>query len=107
MNHRVAEAVGEEQFRHRMDYVVLSEAEYVSAVARGGERQRGMHMHRSFRRSGRTRSVKPEAHLVADGRRGVLGCSCRLQSVLEECVREVLGARHEDVFEMWKRIDQI
>ena len=104
--HGVAEAIGEEQLRHRIDDVVLGEADHRRAIEVVGQPRRGMHMHRALGLAGRARGVEPEADVVAGGRRREVRPLGRLQRVLEQRVAVALLPRHDHVFEVRARSDQ-
>jgi len=105
----VAEPIGEEQLRHRIANVILSDAEDRPGVKLVGEFEIGMGVHGALRLPGRARRVQPEAHVVAGRRRGdrlIVGARnqigettmavrrlARDDHMLEAVLREALGRR--------------
>ena len=61
---RIAEAVGEEEFRRREVQIALADAEYALAIELGRLHQARMNVARTFRRAGRARRIEPERRLV-------------------------------------------
>ena len=105
--HGVAEAVGEEQFRHRIADVAFLEARDRRAVEIGGQLEAGVDVHRALRLAGGARSVEPERHVVGDGRRGVILRLVGADNVVEQPVAVWIIAGDDDVLEVRAFLDQL
>ena len=70
---RVAQAVGEEELRHREGDVVRADRQHVAGVGLGGVAQRPVPVHRGLGRAGGAGGVQPERGGVGDGRIGRRG----------------------------------
>ena len=94
--HGIAEAVGEEELRRRVDDVVLGDAEHALAVEPGRLDQARMDVLDALRHAGRARRVEPEGDLVGAGR-GRLGGRCsRRQEIVEPRVLRAARLRSRD-----------
>ncbi len=98
--HGVAEAIGEEQFRRRIDDIVGGEADAGLADETGGFHEARMHVAGALGHAGRARRVEPEGDLVAAGVGGRESRVVQGELVAEgQRVGGRLAARDEDVLQ--------
>jgi len=105
--HGVAEPVGEKELRHRVADVAFLEAEHTAGIEVGGEPQIGVDVHRALGPAGRARGIKPKAHVVARGRRGIRFALSTREQVFETATPAAVFARDDDVHQIRARPDQV
>ena len=106
-SHGVAEPVGEKELGHRIADVAFLEAEHTAGIEVGGQAQIGVDVHRALGPAGRARGIKPKAHVVARGGRGVgFGPRAREQ-ILETAMPACVLARDDHAQRIRARTDQI
>ena len=97
---RIAEAVGEEQFRRGEADVVLADAEHLLGIGVGGGLQARMQMPHALGHAGRARRVEPERRLVGMGLDGLEAVALALEFVRQQLVAERVLARDDDAVEI-------
>ncbi len=102
--HGIAEAIGEKQFCHRIDQVVLGQPQYGRGIKFGRQARACLHMHRALGLAGGAGGVEPEAQVVARCRRGDVIARCTGQQVFEQrkavSLAVASGDRNDDVLEV-------
>ena len=105
--HRVAETIGEKQFRHRIADITLLQSGNWRAIEIGCEFEARMHMHRALRLAGRARRIEPERNIVAGRRRRVGLGFIRADKILEQTVPARIVTGDDDMFEIRTVIDEL
>ena len=104
---RIAEAIGEEQFRRREADIVLADAEHLSGVGFRRRFQIGVQMAHALRHAGGARRIEPEGRLVAMGRGGV-ECVVFLRKLIFERQMAVrILSRHHDMLQVRQAAEHI
>jgi hypothetical protein len=104
---RIAEAIGEEQFRCGEADVVLADAEHLLGVGVGGGLKTGMQMPHALRHAGRARRIEPERRLVGMGLHGLEAVALVLQFFRQKLVPMSILARHDDAIEIAHAPDDV
>ncbi len=104
---RVAEAVGEKQFRRRQPDIVLANPEHLARIGVRGRGEVGMQVPHALGHAGRARGIQPECRLVGMGRHRREAIAFAGEFIRQFLVAVGVAAGNHDVIEVLHPSDHV